>query len=38
MMLERSIHKSLEALSQPEIYFKTEAEQGASGLDAVSGG
>jgi hypothetical protein len=27
--LEKSIHKSLEALSRPEIYFKTENEHGA---------
>jgi hypothetical protein len=36
--LERAIQKSLEALSQPEIYFKTETEYGANGLGVVSGG
>ena len=38
LFLERAIHKSLEALSRPEIYFKTETEHGANGLGAVSGG
>jgi hypothetical protein len=38
MFLERAIHKSLEALSRPKIHFKTEAEHGANGLGAVSGG
>jgi hypothetical protein len=37
MSLERAMHKCLQALSRPEIYFKPEAEHGANGLDAVSG-
>jgi hypothetical protein len=31
VVLERAIHKSLEALSGPENYFKTETEHGANG-------
>jgi len=38
LVLEKSIHGSLEALSQPEAYFTTEAEHGANGTGAVSGG
>ena len=38
LMLERAIHKSLEALSRPEAFLKTETEHGANGVGAVSGG
>ncbi len=37
LFLERAIYKSLEALSRPEIYFKTETEHGANGVGAVFG-
>jgi hypothetical protein len=37
-ILARSIYKCLESSSRPEIFFKTKTEQGANGLDAVSGG
>ena len=36
--LERAIHRSLEALSRPEDYFKPETIHGANGFGAVSGG
>jgi hypothetical protein len=38
LILEKAISKSLEALSRPEDYFKSETEHGANGLGAVSGG
>jgi hypothetical protein len=38
VVLEKAIAKSLEALSRPEAYFKTETERGANGVGPVSGG
>ncbi len=38
VLLEKAIAKSLEALSRPEAYFKSETEHGANGVGPVSGG